>query len=188
MFDSGEYADDPEVEVLARAVEGFTNATAQAVSLPFNITNAFPWAYASVVVPDFFCTAIKPEPNPEIQSDGTVSWHGCFYEDCSWYLQYFQKFSASLYRSKFRTGEDLNWHEIMLGSASPVDIAPTAFQALSYTRRYDCVHPTEESNSTTPVCGSKTLSPTSIVASFNNATLSFWLEGETRAKGSVWTP
>jgi hypothetical protein len=186
IFDSDIYVSDAEVGVLATAVEGLKNATLNELQHRFDISNPFPWVYANLVVPDFVWTTIKPKPDPEIQPDGLVSWSENFDHDSIWFFHIIRKFSTALYRNKFRLSESSNWREI-LDSYMPIwAITPSSFQIWSYARKHHCVHSEEEEDSTTARCGPSTLSHTSIVVGFSNASLSLWLEGLEHE--ADWTP
>ena len=54
VFEGDEYAGDVEANVLTQAMESLKNATVQELSRRFSDTpDPFPWAYASIVTPDF---------------------------------------------------------------------------------------------------------------------------------------
>jgi hypothetical protein len=96
VFDGDEYSGDMEVEVLSDAIAGLKNSMLYELRHQFNVTDGFPWAYANILVPDFFWTTIKPKPDPELQPDGIVSWYANFDPDSFWFKPIFGKFSAAL--------------------------------------------------------------------------------------------
>ena len=184
VFDGDEYAGDLEVDVLARAVKHLKTATVHEIGCQFEVSDPLLWAYAGIVAPDFFWEAIEPKPDPVTQPDGTIVWDGNFDEGYFWYRFVVQKFSAALYRNHFRITEYSDWGEILSSSASVGGISPSSSQILSQTTRHHCARLKEEANSAARSCDPRSLSPTTIVVGFCNASLSLWLEGPQ----SDWTP
>lgn len=85
----------------------------------------------------------------------------------------------ALHRNKFRLDEVsvLDCYRRSYGS-------PTSLQSLPYARKHHCVEPTLSTGSPDWDCGPKTLSRTSVVVDYNNASLSLWTEGPQTS----WTP
>ena len=176
VFDGDEYAADPEVDVLAKAVKDLKITTVQELGRQFEASDPLHWAYARIVAPDFFWEAIEPKPKPVTQPDETVVWDDNFDEDYFWYRFVVQKFSAALYRNRFRQAESTNWRAILSSSASVAGISPSSGQIVSHSKRRHYARPEMDINSTTRLCGPNSLSPTTIVVGFSNASLSLWLD------------
>lgn len=177
-FETDAYAGDNEVEVLGRAIGNLKVATIRELHQEFNITAPFPWTFANIVVPDFFYTATRPKPDPELQPDGIVNWVANFDPDSGWYHSFFRKFSTALYRNKFRPDGSIAQSDlgnILTTSAYTAHVRPASVAILSNARDQYCVNAFDFDSE--GYCKPKTLSSTSIIVSFNNASLSLFLEG-----------
>ena len=129
-------------------------------------------------------TTVRPTPDQEIQPDGIVSWSANFDQDSFWFQYIIRKFSAALYRNRFRREESSDWKDLLSSSKSKSKISPSSFQILSHTRKHHCIRSHQDKNSSASLCGPRTLSPTSTVVGLNDAHLSLWMEG----LQCDWTP
>lgn len=184
IFEGDAYDRDHEVEVLTRAVENAKAASMDSFEERFNNSDPFPWAYASIVAPDFFWTTVKPKPDFDTEPNGLVNWLDNTDSDSVWFYYLLKKFSASLYRNKFRLDGYQNWQEILDSSTNHRNTRPASCETLGHARKYYCADSASNASSMGCRCGPKSLSPSSIVIGLNNDTISLWLEGPKYD----WTP
>ncbi|KAK5165734.1 uncharacterized protein LTR77_008657 [Saxophila tyrrhenica] len=182
IFDTDEFVDDADAAVLAAAIKDLKSSMEPQMKRQFNITSIRPWEYAKIAVPDFFFTTIKPRTDSEIFQE--VSWMANDNLESLWYWHITRKFSAAVYRNRFRLDESSYWRQVLDAAVDAKQIRPAAYNTLSYTEKHHCVSPDHKATSRLQQCGPKTLSPTSIVIDFSNASLSLWLEGPR----PYWTP
>lgn len=126
-------------------------------------------------------TTIKPQPEPDINPDGKVTWDTNFDHQSFWFRHLLYKFNTALYRNRFRRfQQSSDWAHLLRTPTMTTGISPASAEVFVHARS----HTSARSNLADHVCGTLHTRPTSIVVSFSDAILTLWLE---QAEPD-WTP
>ncbi|KAM0717014.1 hypothetical protein Q7P37_006866 [Cladosporium fusiforme] len=186
-FDGDAFAGDSEVGVLAAAVQALKNATLIGMRDWLNITDLSSWPFASIILPDFFWTHTKPNPDPN-EYPSRVTFADIIYGDSDsffWFHDILRKFTTALYRNKYRQEAGVDEYSISQSSDNIAHVFPASYETLRHTQKFRCDDRKQpDADLKNRTCGPETMSPTAVVVDYTNASLSLWLDGHV----SGWEP